>query len=91
MAEVETAIALSRAAASTNDALLKAQARVWASDVALSVPIRLLKLFGASDVLAPDEFHRLKARADFCGTFALQSGRLADMDLIARSITGPRA
>jgi alkylation response protein AidB-like acyl-CoA dehydrogenase len=88
MAEVETAIALSRAAASTNDALLKAQARVWASDVAVSVPIRLLKLFGASDVLTPDEFHRLKARADFCSVFAMQSGRLADMDLIARLITG---
>jgi alkylation response protein AidB-like acyl-CoA dehydrogenase len=88
MAEVETAVALSRAAASTNDPLLKAQARVWASDVALAVPIRLLKLFGASDVLATDEFHRLKAAADFCGVFSLQSGRLADMDLIARVITG---
>jgi alkylation response protein AidB-like acyl-CoA dehydrogenase len=87
MVEVETAIALSRAAASTNDPLLKAQGRVWASDVALSVPFRLLKLFGASDVLTPDEFHRLKAAADFCTVFSLQSGRLADLDSIARLIT----
>lgn len=91
MAEVETAVALSRAAASTNDPLVKAQARVWAGDVALSVPVRLLKLIAASEVLPPDGFHRLEAAADFSTVFSLQSGRLADMDSIARLITGGRA
>ena len=88
MAEVETAIALVRAAASSNDALLKAQARVWASDVALSAPARLLKLFSASNVLAPEAFGELSAAADLAGAIAMQSGRLADMDFIARTITG---
>ncbi len=88
MAEVEIAIALVRAAASKNDSLLKAQSRVWASDVALSVPSRLLKLFSASGMLAPDAFDRLSAAADLDGAIALQAGRLADMDLIARVITG---
>jgi alkylation response protein AidB-like acyl-CoA dehydrogenase len=89
MVEVETAIALVRAAASRNDALLKAQARVWASDVALSVPTRLLKLFRASDVLESQAFAGLSASADLGGALELQSGRLADMDAIARLITGP--
>jgi alkylation response protein AidB-like acyl-CoA dehydrogenase len=88
MVEVETAVALVRAAASGNDALLKAQARVWASDVALSVPVRLLKLFRASGVLTPDAFSRLSAAADCAGALEMQSGRLADLDLIARLITG---
>ena len=87
MAEVETAIALVRAAASRNDALLKAQARVWASDVALAVSTRLLKLFRSSDVLTAQRFAEFSTAADLAGVVELQSGRLADMDFIARSIT----
>lgn len=88
MAEVETAVALVRKAESANDDLVKAQARVWASDVALSVSTRLLKLFSASELLEPEAFSVLNAAADLPGTVALQSGRLADQDMIARTITG---
>jgi alkylation response protein AidB-like acyl-CoA dehydrogenase len=86
MAEVETAIALVRAAASTNDRLLKAQSRVWASEVALSVPVRLLKLVKGSEILAPDAFDRFSAAADLAGAVEHQSGRVADMDAIAAAI-----
>jgi alkylation response protein AidB-like acyl-CoA dehydrogenase len=85
--EVETAAALVRAAGLSGDALLEAQARVWASDVALSVPMRLLKLFRASGVLDAAAFDDFRAAADLPGAIALQSGRLADLDLIARAIT----
>lgn len=77
--EVETAVALVRAAARSDDGLLKAQSRVCASDVAVSVPVRLLRLFSAAGVDLPP--------ADLPGSFALQSGRLADLDFIARAIT----
>ena len=87
MAEVETAVALVRKAASAADQLVKAQARVWAADVALSVSTRLLKLFSASEVLEPESFHVLSTVADLPGILALQSGRLADLDTIARTIT----
>jgi len=79
--EVETAVALVRRAGISGDSLLEAQARVWASDVALSVPARLSKLFAASG--AAD----LRAAADLDGSIALQAGRLADLDFIARAIT----
>jgi alkylation response protein AidB-like acyl-CoA dehydrogenase len=88
MTEVETAIALVRAAAAKRDPLLQAQARVWASDVAVSVPTRLLKLFRASGVLGDADFGDFEASADLHGAFALQAGRLDDMDFIARQITG---
>jgi alkylation response protein AidB-like acyl-CoA dehydrogenase len=87
IAEVETAVTLVRAAARSGDALRQAQARVWASDVALSVPTRLLKLFSASGVLAPTAFEDFHAAADLPGAIALQTGRLADLDFIARAIT----
>ena len=74
--EVETAVALVRAAGLSGDALLKAQARVWASEVAMSVPMRLLKLSDA-----------YLAAADLPGVVALQSGKLADLDFIAKAIT----
>jgi len=87
IAELETAVELVRAAA-RGDALRQAQARVCASDVALSVPTRLLKLFTASGVLEPDALASLEKAADLSGAVALQAGRLADMDAIARGITG---
>ncbi len=77
--ETETAVALVRAAGISGDALLLAQSRVFACDVALSVPARLLKLFNSAGVTPPD--------ADLPGVLALQWGRLADLDFIARAIT----
>jgi alkylation response protein AidB-like acyl-CoA dehydrogenase len=85
--EVETAVALVRAAGLSGDALLQAQARVCASDVALSVPTRLLKLFSASCVLGTAALEDFRTAADLPGAIALQSGRLADLDFIARAIT----
>jgi hypothetical protein len=79
--EVETAVALVRRAGMSSDSLLVAQARVWASDVALSAPLRLAKAFAASGVAD------LRAAADLDGAMAMQSGRLADLDFIARAIT----
>jgi alkylation response protein AidB-like acyl-CoA dehydrogenase len=86
MTEVETAVAFVRATARRRDELAKAQSRVWASEVALSVPTRLLKLFSASDVLAADQFQALSAAADLTGAVALQQGRLADQDAIAAAL-----
>jgi alkylation response protein AidB-like acyl-CoA dehydrogenase len=91
MTEVETAIALVRAAITSGDALCQAQARVWASDVALSVSTRLLKLFTAAEVLTPAALAAFCAEADLPGVVALQAGRLADLDFIARAITSPPA
>jgi alkylation response protein AidB-like acyl-CoA dehydrogenase len=86
MTEVETAVALVRAAARSGDNLLRTQSRVWASDVALSVPTRLLKLFSASGVLAPERFQALSASADLPRAIAQQHGRLADQDAIASAL-----
>jgi alkylation response protein AidB-like acyl-CoA dehydrogenase len=88
MTEVETAAALARAAGKNGSALLKAQSRVWASEVALSVPTRLLGLFRASGVLDATKFEQLAASADLSGAIALQDGRLADMDAIAAALRG---
>ncbi|HYM60731.1 MAG TPA: acyl-CoA dehydrogenase family protein, partial [Thermoanaerobaculia bacterium] len=87
IAEVETAVALVRAAGISDDPLLQAQARVCASDVALSVPARLLKLFSSACVLEPAALEQFSAAADLPGAIALQAGRLADLDFIARGIT----
>jgi len=81
--ELETAVALVRAAGITADELLRAQARVWASEVAVSVPVRIVKLFSAANALDAE----LLAAADLTSAIALQSGRLADCDFIARAIT----
>ncbi|HEX6975318.1 MAG TPA: acyl-CoA dehydrogenase family protein [Vicinamibacterales bacterium] len=87
MAEVEMAVALVRAA-SKGTGLLKAQARVYASDVALSTVTRLMKLFTASGVLTAVQLEELGVAADISGVVAMQSGRLQDMDFIAKEITG---
>lgn len=85
--ELETAVALVRAVGISEDALPHAQARVWASEVALSVPTRLLKLFSASNALDAVAFEQLRAAANLPEAINLQAGRLADMDCIARAIT----
>ena len=88
IAEVETAIALVNAAANRNDLLQKAQSRVWASDVLLSTTTRLLKLFSASEIISPWALEALHVSADATCALEAQRGRLADMDFIARAITG---
>ena len=56
MADVETAVELTKAAASGKSALLSAQARLWAGDVAMSVPVRLLTaLVGSGAIEAGDQ------------------------------------
>jgi hypothetical protein len=55
--------------------------------VAFSVPARFLKLFSASGLLDAAAMEELSAAADLPGAVALQAGRLADMDLIAKTIT----
>lgn len=87
MADVETAVALCEAAAANGSELMLAQARVWAAEVAVSVPTRLLKLFAGSGLFAATKIAELTAEADLAGAVAAQAGVLADMDLIAARIT----
>jgi len=87
MTEVETAVQLALAAAKSSSALLKAQARIWACDVALSVPTRLLKVLTASGGLGADDLETLKILADLDGALAAQAGRFADLDFVAKTIT----
>ncbi len=88
MAEVETAAALARAAARDgNNELLAAQSRLWAAEVALSVPSRMLRLFVGSGVLDEEATRELIERADLPGAVALQAGTLAEMDAVANAIT----
>jgi len=86
MAEVEVAVALVKAASKGN-ALLKAQSRVFASDVALAATSRLLKLFSASSVLSAVQFEELSVLGNLSEAVAMQAGRVADMDFIAAEIT----
>ena len=87
MTEVETAVALARAATRKDDALMKAQSRVWASDITLSVPARVLKVMAASGMIDPIEFDKLSALGNLQDGVTRQAGRMADMDTIARMIT----
>ncbi|MCP4654251.1 MAG: acyl-CoA dehydrogenase [bacterium] len=87
MADVETAVALCRSAARDADELKQAQARIWAAEVALGVPARMLKLFAGAGVLDDETLRELTERADLAGAVALQAGALADMDLVVRRIT----
>lgn len=89
MTEVETAVALVTAASRGNDPLRHAQARVWASEIAVSVPTRILKVFSAAGVLTHAQYEELGVAADLSGAVAMQAGRLADMDFIAQTITRP--
>ena len=75
--ELEVAVAFVRAAGISGDALLQAQSRVFGADVALSVTMRLGKLFVAAGV------DGLKLPE----VLGFQSGRLGDLDYIARTIT----
>jgi alkylation response protein AidB-like acyl-CoA dehydrogenase len=88
MTEVETAVALARLATHRNDDLMKAQARLWASQVALSVPSRVLSAMSAASGVAPDDLARLQREGDLDGAIGLQAGRLADMNYVAERLTG---
>jgi alkylation response protein AidB-like acyl-CoA dehydrogenase len=88
MADVETAVALVRAAAKQDDELMKAQARLWASQVALAVPVRVLSVLSASGGISAEDFSRLQQLGSLDDAIAMQAGRLADMNLVAERITG---
>ena len=88
MTEVETAVALALAATRKNDDLLKAQSRIWASQVAMGVPARVLAAMSGAGGVAPDDMARLQREGDLDGAVALQAGRLADMNFVAERITG---
>jgi hypothetical protein len=88
MTEVETGVALARLATQRNDDLMKAQSRLWASQVALSVPSRVLAAMSAAGGVAPDDLARLQREGDLEGAIGLQAGRLADMNFVAERLTG---
>ena len=68
--------------------MLKAQSRLYASQVALGVPARILAVMSASSRVGADEFSRLQRLGNLDGAVAMQAGRLADMDRVAAAITG---
>jgi alkylation response protein AidB-like acyl-CoA dehydrogenase len=88
MVDVETAVALARAAAGRNDGLMKAQSRLWASQVTMGVPARVLAALSAAGGTSADDLARLQREGDLDGGVALQAGRLADMNFVAERITG---
>jgi hypothetical protein len=88
MTDVETAVALTRAAAAKNSPLLKAQARLWASQVALGVPTRILAAVSASGLVGAGDFGRLQQLGNLDGAIALQAGGLDDMNFVAEQLTG---
>jgi alkylation response protein AidB-like acyl-CoA dehydrogenase len=88
MADVETAVALVRAAAGKDDDLLKAQARLWAGRVGMAVPMRVLAALNAAGAIAADDLGRLHRLGDLDGALAAQAGSLADMNFVAQRITG---
>jgi alkylation response protein AidB-like acyl-CoA dehydrogenase len=87
MSEVETAVALTKAAAKCNDDLMKAQARIWAAEVALSVPVRLLKLFAGSGLIDDEKMKAFIESADLPGAIARQEKVMDDMNFVAKTIT----
>ncbi|MCP4679720.1 MAG: acyl-CoA dehydrogenase [Deltaproteobacteria bacterium] len=87
MVDVETACALCKAAARSDDELLAAQARVWSAEIGIGVPTRLLKLFCSTGKLEDDKLRELIASADLPRAMSLQAGTMHDMDKIAKQIT----
>src|SRR5512137_732346 len=88
MTEVETAVALASLASRKNDDLMKAQSRLWASQVAMSAPSRVLAALSAAGGIGAEDLARLQREGDLEGAIALQSGRLADMNFVAERLTG---
>jgi alkylation response protein AidB-like acyl-CoA dehydrogenase len=86
MAELELAVALCKKAAKSDNPLLLAQSRIWAAEVTVSVPLRMLKLFSAAGV-DQDTMKNLIETADLNRALAQYNGVLADMNLVAERIT----
>jgi alkylation response protein AidB-like acyl-CoA dehydrogenase len=87
MADVETAVALCKAAARDGGELMEAQSRLWGARVAIEAPSRLVRAFTGAGLLEDAEQRELIEKADLPGAAALQAGTLADMNLVARRIT----
>ncbi len=87
MADVETAVAMCKTAAAGDDELLQAQSRIWAAEVGLSVPTRLLKLFAGSGLIDDEKMKEFTQKADLSGAITLQAGTMNDMDIVAKIIT----
>ncbi|MCU0662787.1 MAG: acyl-CoA dehydrogenase family protein, partial [Myxococcota bacterium] len=64
MVEGETAVALARAADRSKDPLEQALSRLWAAEIATSIPSRMVRLFASADVLKPEELDELIQKAD---------------------------
>ncbi|MBN1653994.1 MAG: acyl-CoA dehydrogenase family protein [Deltaproteobacteria bacterium] len=87
MAELETAVALCNKAAKSADPLVQAQSRVWAAEINLNVPLRMLKLFSAAGAIDQEKKDRLFEIADLNRAFAQQRGMLDEINWIAARIT----
>ena len=87
MADVETAVALCKAAAKSGDELLQAQSRIWAAEVAMNVPTQMLKLFAGSSLLSEEKMAELFEKANISQVVGFQAGTLKDRDLVASKIT----
>lgn len=87
MADVETAVALAKVAAKKGDPLTLGQSRVWASEIAVGVPVRILKMMSATAMVDPADLATLHQLGNLSQAIADQAGRLADMNFIAQAIT----
>jgi hypothetical protein len=67
---------------------MRAQSRLWSSQVAMSVPSQILTSLSAAGGTSADDLARLQREGDLDGGIALQAGRLADMNFVAERITG---
>jgi hypothetical protein len=67
---------------------MKAQSRLWASQVAMTAPARVLAAMSAAGGAATEDLSRLQLEGDLNGAIALQAGRLADMNFVAERLTG---
>jgi len=86
MTEVEVGVAFAKAAALHGGETIRAQSRLYAADLALSVPTRLLRMFRGIGSLDGAAIAALTETADLPGALALSDGTLEDMDLVARSL-----
>jgi alkylation response protein AidB-like acyl-CoA dehydrogenase len=87
MTDVETAVALCKAAVKEDDELLAAQSRIYAASVAMAVAQRLSSLFLSAGVLDQAQQDDLLEKADLEGAAKMSAGVMADMDFVARRIT----
>ncbi len=87
MADLETSVALAKAAAKSGNDLQKAQSRIWAAEVGVEVPTRLLKLFSASGLVSEADMKGFIAEADLPGAIAARANIVSDMDFVAKTIT----